>query len=104
MDHEYKILKENLTILGLSKSEQDMYFLLMEIQSPQPVTILALELEIPRQTANSILKVMAKRGIVIKTKHHGKSCFHTNLQQINKYIDKTIISLEVARKIIVAGK
>ena len=103
MDHEYKILRENLTILGLIKSEQDMYFLLMEIQSPQPVSVLAKELEIPRQTANSILKDMTKRGIVIKTKHQGKSCFHTNLEQINTYIKATISRIETAGKIVLGG-
>ncbi len=103
MDHEYKILRENLTILGLIKSEQDMYFLLMEIQSPQPVSVLARELEVPRQTANTILKNMTKRGIILKTKHYGKSCFHTNRDQTAIYIDAMIFRLQTAKKTIIAG-
>ncbi|HTK33146.1 MAG TPA: helix-turn-helix domain-containing protein [Candidatus Paceibacterota bacterium] len=103
MDHGLKTLRENLAILGLIKSEQDMYFLLMEIQSPQPVSVLAGELGVPRQTANTILKNMAKRGIIIETKHRGKSCFHTNRDQTSKYIDATISRLQIAKKIIIAG-
>ena len=95
-----EMLTNTLTILGLSKSEQDMYALLMEIQSPQPVFIIALEHESSRQTTNSILKRMTKKGIVIKSKHHGISCFHTNYKQLEKLIDSTISQLENAKKIL----
>jgi len=97
MDHEFRIIKENLDTLGLSKTEQKTLLLLMEIQTPLPVSALAPELEVPRQTANTILRNMSKRGIVLQTHQNGISCFHTNRKQISAYVDALCDKLQKAK-------
>ena len=99
--YEYKKvhreIRENLAIIGLSETEQDTLFALMEFQQPLPVSILALELEMPRQTANTILKNMSKRGIIIKSKKDGMAHFHANQDQISIYVDALCDKLKRAK-------
>jgi predicted transcriptional regulator len=103
MNKEYKEIRDNLSIIGLSKTEQDAFFVLMQIQWPQPVSVLAPELEVPRQTANTILRNMSKKGLVIQTNQDGVSHYHTNIKQISEYVDTMCVRLQKAKNYIITS-
>lgn len=55
---------------------------LLETRSKWPVSGLASELEMPRQTMNSILKSLVAKGLALETKQKGINYFNSNTAQL----------------------
>jgi predicted DNA-binding transcriptional regulator len=105
-DDYYKQLKEALTIVGFSAPEQEILILLLELRNGLSASLAAQELEIPRQTAYSLLKKLARKGAVsIKTLRHegnNSSIFFTSKEQLSKFIDNRCATLQKAKIDIIA--
>jgi len=97
----YKSLKEALTTIGFSPKEQEILIILLELKGGVSTSFAAQELEIPRQTAYSLLKKLAQKGAVsIKMfRHEGNnsSIFLTSKEQLSKFIDDRCAALQKAK-------
>jgi predicted DNA-binding transcriptional regulator len=105
-DDYHKSLKEALTVVGFSAPEQEILIFLLELRNGLSASPIALELEIPRQTAYSLLKSMAKKGAlsVEMTRQEGNngSVFSTSKEQLSKFIDNRCAALQKAKVDIIA--
>lgn len=97
----YKSTKEALTTIGFSPKEREILIILLELKGGVSTLFAAQELEIPRQTAYSLLKKLTKKGAVSveMARHEGNnsSIFSTSKEQLSKFIDDRCAALQKAK-------
>jgi predicted ArsR family transcriptional regulator len=102
-DDYYKSIKEALTTIGFSSSEREMLIFLFELSDGASASLAATELEIPRQTAYSLLKKLADKGAVcintIREKGNDSSVFFTNKEHLSKFIDDRCAQLQHTKRV-----
>lgn len=85
-----------LSTLGLSRSEQEVVIFLLEVRSEWPVSALTRELEMPRQTINSICQSLRKRGAILHQSIKGVPHFSCNIKQLSDFAEAQITHLKDA--------
>jgi predicted transcriptional regulator len=88
MDQNYQRIQESLEVFGLTKSDQEVFLFLLDARSEWSVSTIAYELELPRQTVNSILNRLAEKSIVGQVKRNNISHFYASFDQLSLYIEK----------------
>lgn len=88
MDPNQQKIQNCLKLFGLSKSEQKIVTFLLDARSEWSVTTMANELEMPRQTVNSVLNRLAGKNIIGEVKRNNLSHFYASFDQLSIYIEK----------------
>ena len=91
-------IRENLSILGLSSPEREVFLLLAGMGEPCPTTAIARELGTRRQTLYSTLQSMKKRKLVTETKHGKNFYFQTDVNHLKQFITSQYEKLLLAQK------
>ena len=100
MDKIDQKIQESFDKLGLSKSEQEVLMFLLETKSEWPISAIAGELEMPRQTVNSTLKRLIKNGMVHEIKQKGVSLFLSDATQLSNYTESQCKMIQEATRTI----
>ncbi len=94
-----KDISEALKTLGLSKSEHEVFMILIYFRSKGVnAHFVANDLEIPRPTAYSILNNIVKKGLASKKKCDGVFLFYTDNEVMEDYVSSRYESMEKAKE------
>jgi predicted transcriptional regulator len=100
MDKDENKIKDLFATFGFRKSEQEILLFLLEARSPWPVTAIAQEIEMPRQTVNSILRDLSKKGAIDTTTRNRVKYFRLDAAHFSKYVKSQCEKFEEAKRII----
>ncbi len=100
-DDYYRSIKGVLTVIDFSPKEQEILIILLELKSGVSASLAAQELEVPRQTAYSLLKKLSDKGAVsigtIRKEGNNSAIFLTSKEHLSKFIDDRCAALQSAK-------
>lgn len=96
MKSDDQLLIDSLKVFGLSKQEQDVFIFIAGLPNGINAKWLGLELDMPRQTVNSILKKLAKQNLLQRRTEQGMHIFAVTKDLIEKFADEKCRSLQQA--------